>query len=112
LKNEEKKAPMNPTSKTRQDLFAAERQRMFTKYNELVELTQREYENAILLPSLINAGRKRIRTGKDEEVKITLKLWLESMQSRGSRISGAVLKEKHKISGGNLGEILKRVTAG
>ncbi|KAF1741037.1 hypothetical protein MXB_4506 [Myxobolus squamalis] len=96
-----KKSTDESTSKTRQDLFAAERQRMFTKYDELVKPTQRllrEYENAILLPSLINAGRKRIRTRKDEEVKITLKLWLESMELRGSRISGAVLKEKQKIS--------------
>ncbi|KAF1742806.1 hypothetical protein MXB_2483 [Myxobolus squamalis] len=79
--------PMNLISKALWDLSAAERQEMLTKL-------LREHENAILLPAPIYAGRKRRRMEKDEEVKIALKLWLESMQLRGSRISRAVLKEK------------------
>ncbi|KAF1740136.1 hypothetical protein MXB_47 [Myxobolus squamalis] len=103
---------MNPNSKIRRDLSATERQEMLINYDELVKPTHqealetfgisqsmfcrllRERENAILLPAPINKGRKRKRMGKDEEVEIALKLWLESMQSRGSRIIGAVLKEK------------------
>ncbi|KAF1741004.1 hypothetical protein MXB_715 [Myxobolus squamalis] len=32
-------------------------------------------------------SRKRRRIRNDQEVEIALKLWLESIQSRGSRIS-------------------------
>ncbi|KAF1740712.1 hypothetical protein MXB_3210 [Myxobolus squamalis] len=71
---------------------------MLTKYDELVKPTQQETsealrifqsmvyrllrarENAIQLPALINVGRKRKRMGKDKEVEIALKLWLDTMQ--------------------------------
>ncbi|KAF1744129.1 hypothetical protein MXB_1824 [Myxobolus squamalis] len=72
----------------------------------------KERKNEILLPAPINTGTKRRRIGKDEKVEIAIKLWLESMQLSGSRISRAVLEENAKDFGRQLEPDFKRVTAG
>ncbi|KAF1741821.1 hypothetical protein MXB_3908 [Myxobolus squamalis] len=65
-----------------------------TPYYCLLQLTQAEKEE--------EWGK-----GKDKEVAISLKLWIELMQSRGSRISGPVLKEKAEDFGRRLGRDFK-----
>ncbi|KAF1740825.1 hypothetical protein MXB_4289 [Myxobolus squamalis] len=63
-------------------------------YYCLLQLTQAEKE-------------KEWGKGKNKEVAIALKLWIELMQSRSSRISRPVLKEKAENFGRRLGRDFK-----
>ncbi|KAF1741430.1 hypothetical protein MXB_3821 [Myxobolus squamalis] len=56
-----------------------------------------KWENTMLLPTPIHAVRKIRSMQKDEAVEIALKTRLESIQSRGGRISRAVPNEKSEI---------------